>query len=85
MAALAARRSPRTTIAAVASGAIAQYALVGDRWHALVVTALGIALGSFASRRAVRPVGVAAQAAKAIAGSSAASTAPDAASNSSTG
>ena len=34
----------------------------------LITTALGIALGSFAARRAVRPVGVAAQAAKAIAG-----------------
>jgi signal transduction histidine kinase len=34
----------------------------------VITTALGIALGSFAARRAVRPVGVAAQAAKAIAG-----------------
>lgn len=34
----------------------------------IITTALGIALGSFAARRAVRPVGVAAQAAKAIAG-----------------
>ena len=34
----------------------------------LITTALGVLLGSFAARRAVRPVGVAAQAAKAIAG-----------------
>jgi two-component system sensor histidine kinase MtrB len=34
----------------------------------VITTALGMALGSFAARRAVRPVGVAAQAAKAIAG-----------------
>lgn len=34
----------------------------------VITTALGLAIGSFASRRAVRPVGVAAQAAKAIAG-----------------
>lgn len=34
----------------------------------VITTALGVALGSFAARRAVRPVGVAAQAAKAIAG-----------------
>jgi two-component system, OmpR family, sensor histidine kinase MtrB len=34
----------------------------------IITTTLGIAAGSFAARRAVRPVGVAAQAAKAIAG-----------------
>jgi signal transduction histidine kinase len=34
----------------------------------LITTALGVLAGSFAARRAVRPVGVAAQAAKAIAG-----------------
>ncbi|MEO6572064.1 MAG: HAMP domain-containing protein, partial [Ilumatobacteraceae bacterium] len=34
----------------------------------MITTALGVLAGSFASRRAVRPVGVAAQAAKAIAG-----------------
>ncbi len=34
----------------------------------LITTALGVMAGSFAARRAVRPVGVAAQAAKAIAG-----------------
>jgi len=34
----------------------------------IITTALGVAAGSFAARRAVRPVGVAAQAAKAIAG-----------------
>jgi signal transduction histidine kinase len=34
----------------------------------MITTALGMMLGSFAARRAVRPVGVAAQAAKAIAG-----------------
>lgn len=34
----------------------------------IITTALGVAAGSFAARRVVRPVGVAAQAAKAIAG-----------------
>jgi signal transduction histidine kinase len=34
----------------------------------IITTTLGVAAGSFAARRAVRPVGVAAQAAKAIAG-----------------
>ena len=34
----------------------------------IITTALGVLAGSFAARRAVRPVGVAAQAAKAIAG-----------------
>ena len=35
---------------------------------AVITTALGVLAGQFAARRAVRPVGVAAQAAKAIAG-----------------
>jgi hypothetical protein len=59
VAALAARRWPRTTVAAVTAGALTQYVVVGDRWHALVVAALGIAVGSglvmeSSARRGVR-------------------------------